>query len=480
MLITDTTVVTVALPDLARGLGVSLAGQQWVLNIYTLVLAALALSAGSLADLIGQRRVFLGSVMVFGAASLVCGLAPSAAVLIAARAIQGLGGAAMVVAALSLLGANYGDKDRGFAFGTWMAVIGAAGAAGPFLGGVLTQYLSWRAIFFINLPLSLLTVILTAVFVRPAPTSSARPRIDISGMITFAIGSGALTYGLILAGGASGWTGAPTLACFAVAVVGLIVFGVIETRSSSPMLDLGLFRQASFVSVIACVIATSTIFACLVYASIWLQTALGLNPTQAGLALLPMAATSFVASMTAGKLLHKVPPRLAVGLGALLSAIGCVLVWLLADDNGSSWAALLPGLIVVGLGMGAAGPSTSAALMASAPPNRSGMASGTMATFRQLSQTLGVAVFGLVFAAFIESQSSSKVDVQGVVSANHVGSAFGIGHAMAGGLGAVFAVTGLLNLIACVLAFVFVRPATPPQTPPTAPAVQDESVTSTA
>ena len=479
MLITDTTVVTVALPDLARGLDASLADQQWVLNIYTLVLAALSLSAGSLADMIGQRKVFLGSIVVFGAASLACGLAPGATVLIAARAVQGLGGAAMIVAALSLLGANYGGKDRGFAFGTWMAVIGAAGAAGPFLGGVLTQYLSWRAIFFINLPLSLLTVILTVVFVKPAPASPARPGIDVPGMLAFAIGSGALTYGLIQAGGSSGWTSAPAVACFAVAVVGLAVFGVIETRGSSPMLDLGLFRQASFVSVIACVIATSTIFACLVYASIWLQTGLGLTPAQAGLALLPMAATSFVASMTAGKLLHKVPPRLTVGLGALLGAIGCALVWLLAD-NASSWATLLPGLVVVGLGMGSAGPSTSAALMASTPPNRTGMASGAMATFRQLGQTLGVAVFGLVFAAVIKSRSGSEVDVQGVVSADHVDPALGIGHAMTGGLGVVFAVAGLLNLIACVLAFAFVRPAAPPPAPPTTPAVHDESATSTA
>ncbi|MYW95245.1 MFS transporter [Amycolatopsis rubida] len=388
MLILDTTVVTVALPEMARGLGASLVNLQWVVNSYTLVLAILALSAGAIGDIAGQRRVFGGSVTVFAAASLGCALAPNVGVLIGARTVQGIGGAAMMVAAMSLLGANYAGKERGAAFGIWTAVLGGAGAAGPFLGGVLTQWAGWQAIFFLNLPLSVLTLLLTRTYLAEAPKRPAGTRIDFGGMLAFGISSGALIYAVIQ----SAWP------VFAVAAVALIVFVVVERRVKHPMLDLALFRRASFVTVLIVVVASSFVFACLIYASIWLQSAIHLSPAGAGLALIPLAATSFVASLLIGKRLHAVSPGIVLGLGALLATAGCGLEWILLDRD-STWLGLLPGLIVTGAGMGIAGPAGSTAILSAVPQDRAGMASGAMATFRQLGQTLGVAVLGLVYAA---------------------------------------------------------------------------------
>ncbi|PKV93921.1 EmrB/QacA subfamily drug resistance transporter [Amycolatopsis echigonensis] len=387
MLILDTTVVTVALPEMARGLGASLTSLQWVVNSYTLVLAVLALSAGAIGDLFGQRRVFVGSVALFAVASLGCALAPNAGVLIGARAIQGIGGAAMMVTAMSLLGASYARKERGTAFGIWTSVLGGAGAAGPFLGGVLTQWAGWQAIFFLNLPLSVLTLLLTSKYLAESPRRPAGTRIDFGGMVAFGACSGALVFGLIHV----------SLPVFALAAVALVVFVAIERRVQHPMLDLALFRQASFVTVLIVVVASSSVFACLIYASIWLQSVLHLNPTAAGLALIPLAATSFVASMLIGKRLHTIPPGIVLGIGALLATAGCGLEWIMLDRD-STWLSLLPGLVVTGAGMGIAGPATSTALLSAVPPDRTGMASGAMATFRQLGQTIGVAVLGLVYA----------------------------------------------------------------------------------
>ncbi|ATY14924.1 MFS transporter [Amycolatopsis sp. AA4] len=388
MLILDTTVVTVALPEMARGLGASLASLQWVVNSYTLVLAVLALSAGAIGDLAGQRRVFVGSVTVFAVASLGCALAPNAGVLIGARAVQGVGGAAMMVAAMSLLGAHYEGKDRGSALGIWTAVLGGAGATGPFLGGVLTQWAGWQAIFFLNLPLSAATLLLTSKYLVEAPKRPSGTRIDLGGMVAFGASSGALVYGLIEAD--------DRLPMFILATAALVVFVMVERRVRHPMLDLALFRRASFVTVLIVVVASSSVFACLIYASIWLQSVQRLSPAAAGLALIPLAATSFVTSLVIGKRLPAVSPGIILGLGALLAAAGCALEWAMLD---STWLSLLPGLIVTGAGMGIAGPAGSTAILSAVPRDRAGMASGAMATFRQLGQTLGVAVLGLVYAS---------------------------------------------------------------------------------
>jgi EmrB/QacA subfamily drug resistance transporter len=437
MLIVDTTVVTVALPDMAKSLDASLPHLQWVMNIYTLALAVMTLSAGSLGDLLGQRRVFGASIVIFSVASLVSGLAPNSGILIAARGVQGVGGAAMIGTTLALLGASYSGKDRGKAFGTWGAVLGIAAATGPMLGGVLTQYLSWRAIFYINLPIGVLTLILAVLFVPDSPRREGA-KIDIPGMLSFAVFAGALTYGLIRAGEDGNWSSGLVLSMLAVSVVALIVFVAVELRHEHPMLDVRLFKRGSFSVIMLCVVATSVTFAGLVYTSIWLQDVLGLGALGAGAALLPMALATFVASKFIGKRLHAVPPRISIGVGLLLIAVGCALIGVLVG-GGSSWYTLAPGLILIGAGIGISGPGTNAAVLAAVPSDRGGMASGAMATFRQLGQALGVAVLGLIYQAEVESQG------------------VGVREAAASGLDQVYLVEAGLGLLGCLLALVLVR-----------------------
>ncbi|QKG21014.1 MFS transporter [Actinomadura verrucosospora] len=391
MFIVDTTIVAVALPSVARGLHTSLSGLQWVANVYTLVLAVLMLPAGSLADRYGHRTAYAAGLLVFAAASAGCALAPDAGALIAARAVQGIGGAAMAVTAFSLLGTVYQGPALGTAMGVWGAVSGLGGAAGPMLGGALTAWLGWRAVFLVNLPITLLTLVLTVKAV-PRGERAARPApLDPAGMALFAACAAALTAALTKAGD-RGWDSPEVLAGLAAALAALIAFAALEPRRRHPMLDLRLFRDAAFSAVMVCVLASSAAFACLIYTSVWLQSAAGLGPVRAGLALMPMALTTFAVSTLSGR---RVPPRTAVSGGLLLSGIGCALQAHL--DTGSGASSITLGLVVTGAGVGLMIPAMGAAVMTAAPPERRGMAAGAMTTFRQLGQTLGVAALGVLF-----------------------------------------------------------------------------------
>lgn len=391
MFILDTTIVAVALPSVARGLHASLSGLQWVANVYTLVLAVLMLPAGSLADRFGHRTAYTAGLAVFAAASAGCALAPDAGTLIAARAVQGIGGAALAVTAFSLLGAVYRGPALGTAMGVWGAVSGLGGAAGPLLGGALTGWLGWRAIFLVNLPVTLLTLALTVKAV-PRGERAARPApLDPAGMVLFAAFAAALTAALTRAG-TDGWGSPAVLAGLAAALTALAAFVAFEPRRRHPMLDLRLFRDPAFSAVMICVLASSAAFACLIYTSVWLQSAVGLGPVRAGLALMPMALTTFAVSTVSGR---RVPPRAAVSGGLLLSGLGCALQAHL--DAGSGASSITLGLIVTGAGVGLMIPAMGAAVLTAAPPERRGTAAGAMTTFRQLGQTLGVAALGVLF-----------------------------------------------------------------------------------
>jgi EmrB/QacA subfamily drug resistance transporter len=393
MFLLDTTVLSVALPDIGRDLSVSLSVLQWVANIYTLVLAVLMLTMGALVDRFGARLVYVIGLMVFGSASLVCGLAPNAGVLIAARGVQGVGGAALAVTTLALLGAVYRGPDMGRAMGVFGAVTGLAAAAGPMLGGVLTQYFSWRAVFFLNLPLVAVTLVL-ALRVLAAGRQGAKLNVDLPGMIAFAVCAGSLTCALTWAG-EEGWTFPAALGFLVLAALALVVFARVELRSGAPLLDVRLFSRASFSGVMMCVVASTAAFAALVYISAWLQSGLGLGPVRAGLALMPLALASFTTSLISGGRLHGRSPRAILATGLLLSGIGCALQTGLDAD--SSDGSLAVGLVMTGIGVGLMGPAIGAAVFAALPPERGGMAAGAMTTFRQLGQTLGVAAFGVLF-----------------------------------------------------------------------------------
>ncbi len=436
MLLVDVTIVTVALPAIAGDLHASLDGLQWVLDGYALALAALLLGAGALADRHGRRAMYLAGTVVFAAASLLCAVANDAGLLIGARFLQGVGGAAMFATTVALLSVTYTGKDRGIAFGVWGAVNGAAAAAGPIVGGLLTEHLGWRWIFLVNLPVSLVALWFT---VRGVPESKGRTdaRFDLPGTVAFTLSAAAVTYALIR-GGEAGWTAPSTLAAFGVSAAALLVFVLVERATAHPMLDLRLFRSASFSTLmVAAVLAQAAAFAYLPFVTVWLQEFLGKGPVDAGLlGALPLSVASFVVAAFGGRLLQRIAPRWTIGTGLLLVGAGDLLQARLTAASPAT--ALIPGLIVAGVGVAFVLPVLASAALAAAPPERSGMASGAVNTFRQLGFALGVAVFGAVFSHRLAAHRDPRAGV-------------------ADALDQTLLLAGLLAVAAGVLVLLFVR-----------------------
>jgi EmrB/QacA subfamily drug resistance transporter len=418
MLLVDVTIVTVALPDMTVDLAASFSALQWVVDIYTLTLAALLLGLGAVADLRGRRRVYIGGLTVFALASLGSGLAHNTATLIAARGLQGIGGAAMYATTIALLSSSYQGRDRGIAFGVWGAVSGAAAAAGPILGGLLTESLSWRWIFFVNLPVSVVAIMMSRRALA-ADRRAAGQRLDVRGLVAFTLGAAAATYGLIRAA-ADGWTSVATVGLLAAGLAAFAVFTLIESRSSSPLLDLSLFRRPAFSGVmIAALLLNAAAFAYLPYTSLWLQTVLRLSPIKAGLeGSAPLSLAAFVVSALIGRFLHSSNPRWIIGGGMALVGAGALLQATLTAT--SSGLALIPGLVIAGTGVGLATPTLVSSAMSAVPQRSAGMAAGAVNTARQLGFTFGVAVLGSAFATRVAHVLST-------------GSARGAGPAVSGG-----------------------------------------------
>ncbi|WP_406452272.1 MFS transporter [Streptomyces sp. NBC_01622] len=396
MLLLDVTIVVVALPDMARSLQASLTDLQWVVDGYALALAALLLGFGAAADILGRRRVHVAGLVLFAVASLLCGLAGGPGALAAARAVQGVGAAAMLATTLPLLGSVYQGRRRSVALGVWGAVSGGAAAVGPVLGGVLTEGPGWRWIFFVNLPVSVAAVWLT-LRVVPESKGPRGMRIDWAGTVAFAGFAGGVTYAVVRAG-EDGWGATPTLVSFALAALALVCFVLVERRVAHPLLDLALLRKPAFVGVMAGGLAFNGVaFGGMPYLSIWLQTVLGMSPVRGGLTLLPLTGAAVVVSVLAGKLLHGVPARLTIGGGLLLIGTGCFCQAVLGA--GSDWTALVPGLVLVGVGTGLVAPGIAGAALAAVPAERAGMAGGAVNTVRQLGYALGVAVSGTVLTS---------------------------------------------------------------------------------
>jgi EmrB/QacA subfamily drug resistance transporter len=409
MLLIDVTIVLVALPDMAGSLGASLPQLQWVADGYALAVAAALLAAGRLADRTGRRQVYLVGLVVFGLASLVCGLAPGMGVLIAARAVQGIGAAAMFTTTLSLLGTLYRGRQFALALGVWAAVAASAAALGPVLGGLLTESLDWRWIFYVNLPLVLLAVGLTFRHIpRDQPSAADQPsaepsaselptavpptRRDVPGTILFAVAAAGLVHALTQAHGL-GWTATATLLPLLGAGLALVLFVLVERHTTHPLLDLSLFRNRAFTAaLITIAVGESAVYGVLPYTSLWLQSMRGLGPIGAGLVILPHAATACLVALLCGRLLPKPAPRVGATLGLVLAGVGTGIQGFLTE--GSNWPALVVGLAVSGLGMGLIFQVTAGLALGSVKPERAGMASGAYSTFEQLGYAFGVAAFG--------------------------------------------------------------------------------------
>ncbi|MFI5958592.1 MFS transporter [Cryptosporangium sp. NPDC051539] len=409
MLLIDVTIVNVALPDIASDLRTGLGDLQWVIDIYALALAALLLGVGSLADRFGRKRVYLIGMVLFALSSLGCALATSSATLIAARAVQGIGGAAMFATTIALINTAYTGKDRGIAFGIWGAINGAAAAAGPILGGLLAEAFGWPSIFVINIPISVLTFVLAMRVLKDTRDPSAK--LDPAGVVTFTIAAAAVTYGLIRAA-EDGWTETAPVVAWLVGAIALVAFVLVERARKYPMLDLALFKRPAFTGLmLGAILLQAGAFSAMAFTSLWVQSVLGLGPIGAGAVFLPLSILSLIFSVLTGRFLHdRVAPGTVIGIGIALVAAGGALQALVGA--GSSWAVLLPGLSVMGIGVGMAMPTLSSAATAAVPRERSGMAGGAVTTFRQLGYVLGIAVLGAVFAGRVEAvvRGSGSVD----------------------------------------------------------------------
>lgn len=404
MLLVDVTIVNVALPSIERSLHASFDDLQWVIDAYALTLAAMLLTAGSLADLLGRRRVYVAGVALFTGASLLCGLATTPLWLNLARALQGVGGAAMFACALSLLANAYQGADRGTAFGIWGATTGAAVAIGPLVGGVLTQGIGWEAIFFVNIPIGIGVMALT---LRTVAESRNPPgaRIDWAGLVLFSVALAALVFGLIR-GNDEGFGSPLIVSLLGGAAVLLAAFLALERRAAHPMLDLTLFAKPTFVGAsVAAVVLSATIFALFLYITLYLQNQLGYSALQAGLRLLPTSLISFVVAPLSGKLAERVGIRWFIGGGLLLVGIGLLLMG--GRSPGDDWTALLPGLAVAGVGIGMVNPPLATAAIGVVQAQRSGMASGINSTFRQVGISVGVAAWGAVFATIVNDKAAA-------------------------------------------------------------------------
>ncbi len=397
MLLLDITVVNTALPSIARDLHASFDDLQWVIDAYTLALAAIVLTAGSLADRLGRRAVFAAGLVVFSLASLAAGLSPDALFLNISRAVEGIGGAAMFAVSLALVAQEFPPgRERGTAMGVYGATIGMSVAIGPLVGGALTQGLGWRWVFFINVPVGVAALVVTYLKVRESRDPKAR-RIDWLGLVTLSAGLFLLVLALVR-GNDDGWTSARIMGELGGAAALLAAFVATELLVAEPMLPLGLFRRRAFTGVQLAALGVSvSLFALFLYLTLYLQDYLHYSPLQAGLRYLPITLGAFLAAPIAGALLSRVRARILMAIG--LAGTGAGLILMSGLGAGSGWTALLPGFIVAGLGVGLLNPVIADVALSVVPKDRSGMAAGVNDTFRQVGVALGTAIWGAAFLA---------------------------------------------------------------------------------
>jgi DHA2 family methylenomycin A resistance protein-like MFS transporter len=393
----NTTSVNTALPAIADELNADMAGLQWVVNSYILVAAAFVVTGGQLGDLLGRRRMLLVGVGLFGAASLLIALSESVGMLIVGRSLQGLGSAIIVPVTLSLVGVAFPPERRTAAIGVWAAVIGIGFALGPLIGGALTVSLGWEWVWWANLPVVLLGVLLTLGKVPESRDETREPAVDVAGIALLGAGSFALLLA-ITEGRSWGWSSARVLGLFAAAALLFGVFGFLEQRRRAPLVHLRFFRIPEFAAANAGTFAANFVLLGAFYIfNLYLQSfvALDYSAVAAGAALLPLSLTMFVVSLVAGPLAGRFGARWPVTGGFVLVAVGMLLLSDVSADSG--FGALVPGFVLMGVGLGLVNGPTSAAAVAAVPTEDAGEASGVVNMARYLGGALGVALGAVVY-----------------------------------------------------------------------------------
>jgi EmrB/QacA subfamily drug resistance transporter len=430
MLMLDNTVVNVALPSIERDLGASLSSLEWTINGYTLAFAVFLATGGRLGDIFGRRLTFLIGVTLFSLASATAGFAPDTTSLVVSRVVQGVGGALMMPATLSIVTNAFPPKQRGMAIGTWAGVSALALAIGPVLGGFLTEDVSWRAIFFINLPVGLGAVLATLFAVRESRDDTVGREVDYLGVATLTASLTALVLALI-EGNSWGWSSTAILALFAGSVVLMAAFVLVELRVKVPMVEFKLFASRNFVgSNVIALIVTFAMMAQFFFLALYMQNILGYSPLQAGVRFLPATLMIVAIAPLAGRLTDRIGARIPIAVG--LSLVSVAMVWLTTIGTGTTYGDLLPSFILMGGGMALVMSPMSTAAMNAVADIKAGIASGILSMNRMIGGTLGVAVIGAVFQAAASSKLDQLLAGSGLTAAQRSDIAHGLGGGQAG------------------------------------------------
>jgi EmrB/QacA subfamily drug resistance transporter len=487
MVMLDNTVVNVALPSIQRSFDASLSSLEWTVNAYTLTFAVLLVTGGRLGDIFGRRRVFLIGVVVFALSSATIGLAPTDGWLVASRAIQGVGAAFMMPATLSIITNAFPPHERGKAIGTWAGVSATALAFGPVVGGWLTEDVSWRAIFFLNVPVAVVAIAVTLFAAQESRDETVSRKVDLPGIATLTAGLTALVLALV-EGNQWGWGSPRIVALLAVAAVATVAFLAIERRSIAPIVDFAFFRSRSFVG--ANVVAFTVSFAMLAmffFIALYMQNILGYSPLEAGVRFLPSTVVIIVAGPISGRLADRIGPRPVMVVGLLLCA--AALFWQAGLDASTTYRDLLPAFVLMGLGMGLTMSPMSTAAMNAVDRAKAGVASGTLSMFRMVGGTFGVAVLGALVQAVGRSHLADSLPHVPAAVRERITEGLGSGagaaaqanpeiahaarDAFLSALGTGLAVGGAAAVAAAVLAWVLVAPGVPPA--PAAPGPELEA-----
>jgi EmrB/QacA subfamily drug resistance transporter len=410
----DNTIVNVALPSIQRDLHASVSGLQWTIDAYTLVLASLLMLSGSTADRVGRRRVFQIGLVIFGAGSLLCSVAPNIGTLVGFRALQAIGGSMLNPVAMSIITNVFTDRrQRAKAIGVWGGVVGISFALGPTVGGLLVQSIGWRSIFWINIPVVVAAIVLTAVFVPESRAAQSR-RVDPVGQVLVFSTLATLTYGII-EGPGRGWSSPEILGCFAVAAASVIGLLRYEPRRSEPLLDLRFFRSAPFsgATVIA-ICGFGAIGSFLFLNTLYLQDSRGFSALDAGLLTLPLALVMSLCAPMAGRLVSARGARMPLAVGGIAMTIGAALMINLTERT--PIALLIVSYVIFGIGFGLLNPPITNTAVSGMPVSQAGVAAAVASTSRQVGQSLGIAVVGSV----VTSAVHGPLQV-GFAAASHAG-----------------------------------------------------------
>ncbi|MEU9127700.1 MFS transporter [Kitasatospora sp. NPDC048540] len=406
MVVLDATIVNIALPHIKLALGFSDTSLSWVINAYTLAFGGLLLLGGRIGDILGRRRVFIVGVLLFGLASLIGGIAQDAGMLLAARALQGIGGAICSPTAFALIATNFEEgPERNRAFGVFSAVAGSGAAIGLLAGGALTEYLDWRWVFFVNVPIAILIAVAAPRFISESERQDGR--FDVPGALTSTLGLVGLVYGFIRAA-SDGWSDGLAVVSFAAGIVLILAFVVIERRTDQPITPLHLFRNRNRTGgLIMMLCLAAAMFGIFFYITIFVQTVIGYSPLKAGVAFLPISVAIIIAAQIASAFQAKYGPKLFMASGALLVTVGLTWLTQLKADSGYVTGVLGP-TVVFGFGMGLIFVPVMLLAVAGVAGHETGAASGLLNSTQQIGGALGLSILTTVFSSAAKDESKAQ------------------------------------------------------------------------